>query len=408
MNLPRYIAFRYLRSKRRVGFVTVISMISIGGVTVGVAALIIVLSVFNGFNGLVASILLNFDPHLRIEGPRGHPASEYGELVGMLKSDPDVDGFAPFVSGKALLVHRNVNRVIMIKGIDEEVIDGVSGIRETIVLGRFDVSRRVRDGIVLGMTLADRLGAVVGDSVSVVSPAGTEQALLQMGQPLVRRFVVNGIYESRNKEYDGQFAFVSLRAGQDLFQTGDAIGGFEVRLKDIDATDGVASALMEGSGGSLRVLTWYDLHRELYSMMEIERWMAYVILSLIIGVASFNLLGSLTMSVIEKTRDIGILQAIGAQTGTIQNIFLFQGLFVGLVGSVLGVLLGVLLVFLQKEFHLIPLDPTVYIIPAIPVDLHLGDVILVPATAIFLCSLAALYPSRRAATLIPVEAIRWE
>jgi lipoprotein-releasing system permease protein len=142
--------------------------------------------------------------------------------------------------------------------------------------------------------------------------------------------------------------------------------------------------------------------------MQIERWMAFIILCIIIGVASFNLLGSLTMSVIEKTRDIGILKALGTGRTTIQRLFMFQGLFVGLLGSVCGLVLGVLLVFLQKEYHLVPLDPTVYIIPAIPVDLQVSDLLLVPLTAVALCSLAALYPSRRASNLIPVEAIRWE
>jgi len=142
--------------------------------------------------------------------------------------------------------------------------------------------------------------------------------------------------------------------------------------------------------------------------MQIERWMAYVILCMIVGVASFNLLGSLTMSVIEKTRDIGILKTMGATREMIQKIFMNQGLFVGILGSLFGVLLGVLVVYLQQEFHLVPLDPTVYIIPAIPVELHIMDLILVSLTGIGLCSVAAYYPARRAAALVPVEAIRWE
>jgi lipoprotein-releasing system permease protein len=142
--------------------------------------------------------------------------------------------------------------------------------------------------------------------------------------------------------------------------------------------------------------------------MEIERWMAYVILSLIIGVASFNLLGALTISVIEKTRDIGILKAMGANRGFVQRIFMYQGFLVGILGSVCGLVLGIVIVVLQMEFHLVPLDPTVYIIPAIPVELRITDVLLVPLTAIALSSVAAIYPSRRAGSLIPVEAIRWE
>lgn len=407
MKLEQFMALRYLFSKRQVGFVSVISFISITGVTVGVAALIVVLSVFNGFNGLVTSILVNFDPHVRIEGLKQTDQTAFDALTNRLTGHADVKGTAPYVLGKALVVSRNVNRVINIKGIDVDRIDGVSGLRGTIVLGDLELKEK-RNGIVIGLTLADRLGAVVGDTISVVSPAGSESALMQIGQPLIRRFAVRGIYESNNKEYDAFFAFVGLEDGQKLFEMGETISGLEVRLDDLEHTDGVASMLEDEFGDSFRILTWYDLHRELYSVMQIERWMAFIILCIIIGVASFNLLGSLTMSVIEKTRDIGILKALGTGRATIQRMFMYQGLFVGLLGSLCGLLLGVVLVVLQEEYHLIPLDPTVYIIPAIPVELRAMDLFLVPMTAIALCSLAALYPSRRAAGLIPVEAIRWE
>jgi len=408
MKLEQAIALRYLKSKRKVGFVTVISFISIVGVTIGVAALVIVLSVFNGFNGLVTSILTEFDPHLRIERLSPGDQADYDRLSFFLSSDSDVRGFAPFVSGKALIVSRNMNRVINVKGLDETLVDKVSGLRDKLVLGELDFQARNGSGMVIGLTLADRLGVVVGDTLSVVSPAGSEFALLQIGQPLIRRFVVSGIYESNNKEYDAYYAYVGLDAGRALFSLGNQVQGVEIRLSDINVTSQFEGRMRTNFGSDYRILTWYDLHRELYSVMQIERWMAYVILCMIVGVASFNLLGSLTMSVIEKTRDIGILKTMGATREMIQKIFMNQGLFVGILGSLFGVLLGVLVVYLQQEFHLVPLDPTVYIIPAIPVELHIMDLILVSLTGIGLCSVAAYYPARRAAALVPVEAIRWE
>jgi len=408
MKLEQAIALRYLKSKRKVGFVTVISFISIVGVTIGVAALVIVLSVFNGFNGLVTSILTEFDPHLRVERLSLGDQADYDRLSFFLSSDSDVQGFAPFVSGKALIVSRNMNRVINVKGLDETLVDKVSGLRDKLVLGELDFQARNGSGMVIGLTLADRLGVVVGDTLSVVSPAGSEFALLQIGQPLIRRFVVSGIYESNNKEYDAYYAYVGLDAGRALFSLGNQVQGVEIRLSDIDVTSQFEERMRTNFGSDYRILTWYDLHRELYSVMQIERWMAYVILCMIVGVASFNLLGSLTMSVIEKTRDIGILKTMGATREMIQKIFMNQGLFVGILGSLFGVLLGVLVVYLQQEFHLVPLDPTVYIIPAIPVELHIMDLILVSLTGIGLCSVAAYYPARRAAALVPVEAIRWE
>lgn len=411
MKIEQSIALRYLISKRRITFVTAISIISVTGVTVGVAALVVVLSVFNGFNGLVTSILVGFDPHLRIEGKELGDAEYYEPVRSELLTLPEVSGHAPFVMGKALVVSKSVNRVINIKGMDDRTIDAVSGLRKTIVLGDLNFRGVSDNGMVIGLTLADRLGVVTGDTVSVVSPAGSEPALLQRGQPVIRRFVITGIYESNNKDYDALYAFVSLNAAQRLFEMPGKIHGIEVRLSDLDHANAIASDLADrhwNNGASLRILTWYDLHRELYSVMEIERWMAYVILCLIIGVASFNLLGSLTISVIEKTRDIGILKAMGANRRLVQRIFMYQGLLVGILGSIAGLTLGVVVVLLQQEYHLVPLDPTVYIIPAIPVEISLMDIILVPLTAIGLSSLAAYYPSRRAGSLIPVEAIRWE
>jgi lipoprotein-releasing system permease protein len=408
MSVERSIAVRYLISKRQVGLVTAISIISVIGVMIGVAALIVVLSVFNGFGGLVTSILVNFDPHLRIESPKQTDLQSYAPIVNYAEQQGNVAGLAPFAIGKAVVVSHNLNRVINVKGIEAARIASVSGLKEKMVLGKLDFGERSEGGIVLGMALADRLGAVVGDTLAVVSLAGSDVSLMQLRQPLIRRFHVVGIYESDNKEYDSYYAFVGLGAAQALFGMGKNISGVELRLKSLDESDQFKNLLMIKFGAQYRVLTWYDLHRDLYSVMRIERWMAYIILCLIIGVASFNLLGSLTMSVIEKTRDIGILKAMGATNKSIVRIFMFEGVFVGVLGSFLGLALGLVLVYLQAHFHLFPLDPTVYIIPAIPVEVHVADIVVVTATAIGLCSMAALYPAKRAASLIPVEAIRWE
>lgn len=408
MSIERFIAFRYLRSKRRAGPVTVISVISVVGVTIGVAALVVVLSVFNGFSELVTSILVSFDPHLRIESPARADAQSYEALTSYLASQPEVQGYSPYVTGKAFLISRNVNRVINLRGIDEVRIGEVTGLKDKIVLGALSFGDEYRRGIVLGMTLADRLGVVVGDTITIVSPAGADFALMQIGQPLVRRFHLVGIYESNNKEYDSYFAYIGLRDAQDFFRFGNDVSGVEVRMHSMEQAEAVKGRVQREFGTRYRVLTWYDLHRDLYSVMKIERWMAFIILCMIIGVASFNLLGSLTMSVIEKTRDVGILKAMGATDKRIVRIFAFEGVFVGVTGTALGLLLGLLLVHLQQHYHLFPLDPTVYIIPAIPVEVRLTDLVIIGITAIGLCSVAALYPSKRAAQLPPVEAIRWE
>ncbi len=408
MTFERSIALRYLVSKRQVGLVTLISFISVIGVTIGVAALVIVLSVFNGFSGLVTSILVNFDPHVRVELPRQSDSGTYDALLRFAKEQRELQGISRYALGKAIVVSRNLNRVINVKGVEADKVDEVSGLREKIVLGNLGLGGKKKSEIVLGLALADRLGVVVGDTVSIVSLAGSEMALLQLGQPLIRQFHVAGIFESNNKDYDSFFAFVGLDAAQSLFNMESRISGVEMRLRSINQSDEFKGRIEKNFGRQYRVMTWYDLHRDLYSVMRLERWMAYIILCLIIGVASFNLLGSLTMSVIEKTRDIGILKSMGATNESIVKIFMFEGVLVGVLGSVLGLTLGLILVWLQSQYHLFPLDPTVYIIPAIPVEVHMLDLIVVASTALALCSLAALYPAKRASNFVPVEAIRWE
>ncbi len=408
MRVEQIIALRYLFSKRSIAFVNVISLISVVGVTIGVAALIVVLSVFNGFGGLVTSLLVSFDPHLRVESVKRTNAASYEPLMQYLASQNDVKGYAPFVNGKALIVSRGLTRVINIRGIDPDRIAEVSGLKEKIVLGTADLKDENKGGIILGMALADRLGAVTGDTISVVSPSGVEVALLQMGQPLIRRFRVAGIYETNNKDYDSYYAYVNLEAGQTLFGLKQQIDGIDVRFTDLSYADKYKDILRQRFGSDFRELTWYDLHRELYTVMQVERWSAYLILCLIVAVASFNLLGSLSMAVIEKRRDIGILKTMGITNELVSRVFLLQGVVVGIAGVLLGSGIGLALVYAQQRYHLFPLDPTVYIIPAIPVEVRWLDLVVVALAAIFLCLLAARYPAKRAAQLVPVEAIRWE
>jgi len=407
MKYELHIALRYLLSKKSIKFVSIISAISIIGVTIGVAALIVVLSVFNGFGSLVSSILINFDPHLRIESTSIMDSSKFIPVLSFLEKHNIVEGISPYVNGKALIVSRNVNRVVNIRGLESKKIHLVSGLKEKIVLGQMNLENG-QNGIILGLILADRIGVVIGDTISIVSPTGAELAAMQLGLPLIRRFQVTGIYESNNKDYDGYYAFTNLRNAQSLFGKNGKIDGIDIRFDQVDRTDNFRKTLYEQFGNSFRYLSWYDLHRELYTVMQIERWGAYIVLCLIIAVASFNLLSSLTMIVIEKTRDIGILKSMGATNESVKKIFALQGLFVGVVGTIGGTCLGLLIVHLQDKYHLVPLDTSVYIIPAMPVEVHFVDLIFIAIAAIGLCLLASRMPANRAAILDPVKAIRWE
>jgi len=409
MGFEAYIARRYLFSKKKSGFITIITSISILGVTVGVAALIVVLSVFNGFGGLVTSLLVGFDPHLRIESAGGMSKQSIDELESILRRDPRVKAFSPFIAGRALAVSRTANKAIIVKGVDEKGVGTVSGVKDKIVLGNLSFHDAGGLGsIVVGLSLSDRLGTVVGDTLMLISPSNIQEAVTHLAQPEMRRFRVAGIYESHNKEYDGVYAYVSLPAARKLLDMPQENSGVEVRLVDMDQSKDVKQDLEQRVSPSYIVSTWYDLHRDLYSIMKIERWLAYIILCLIIGVATFNLLGSLTMSVIEKSREIGVLKSMGSTDRSIVRIYLLEGIIVGLMGTALGSLLGYSLCELQDKYHLFSLDPTVYIISAIPVELRWADFLAVGLAAIILCSTAALYPARRAARLLPADAVRWE
>jgi lipoprotein-releasing system permease protein len=409
MGYERFIARRYVHSKRQMRFINIIMLVSLVGITVGVAALIIVLSVFNGFNTVVTNVLVGFDPHLRIEAASGGRMMFTDPLDRMLRADQRIDAFAPFIANKALLVAQRANRVVLVKGVADSTINGVSGVKERTILGEFrfrDIPER--SSIVLGLTLADRMGTMVGSELTVLSPVGVDAMMVQLSQPLMKQCGVVGIYDSNNKDYDAHYAYVSLETARGLFEMGDAVTGVEMRLHAIGDAESVQHDLQDQLGGGFLVSTWYDLHRDLYSVMKIERWSAYIILCLIVGVATFNVLGSLTMGVIEKRRDIGILKALGATSGSITRLFMFEGILVGTLGTVLGTAIGLLVCYLQITYQLFPLDPTVYIIPAIPVEVRPTDFVAVGLASMLLSLLASLYPARRAAGLLPVQAIRWE
>ncbi|MBK6876568.1 MAG: ABC transporter permease [Ignavibacteria bacterium] len=409
MTSPEFfIAKRYLFSKKKFNFITVISLISVLGVTVGVAALIIVLSVFNGFSSKVTGMLINFDPHLRVEASGEGNVAEYKQLESRIR-DLGYENASVYTMNKGMLATNRSNEVVVIKGVEPDGVSSVSGIRDIVRFGEFDLSDEGGiGGVVIGFSLLNKLKSMPGDTITILSPLGLEKSLTQFVDPKSAQFVIKGVYDSDNKEYDGNFAFISLAKSQELFNLGSKVNGIELRIPDISNSQNVKEKLIENLGSGFSVQTWYDLHADFYSILKVERITVYLILSLIIAVASFNILGSLTMTVIEKKRDIGVLKAIGATDGMITKIFLYEGISVGIIGMLAGTAIGILVTLGQKYFEFYKLDPLTYKIDALPVEMRIIDLILVPLAALLLCFLASLYPSRRAAALEPVSAIRWE
>ena len=410
MKFETFIAKRYLVSKHKVNFITIISFLSIAGITLGVAALIVVLSVFNGFSSLVTSFFVSFDPDVRIQiinPDLSFHINDYKNQFGEIK---DIKSYSPFVSGKVLAVRGRETQVINLKGITETSGESIYDIKKNIMFGKYDLSDF--DGIprvLIGLRLADRLESLIGDTLTLISPSGIENVITETSLPKMKTFIVSGIYNSNDNEYDANYIFCALQPAQRLLGYDTRIQGIDFRLNNINESNRVKKKL---SGfldkNNFAVYTWYDFHRELYSVMQIERWTAYIILSLIIAVASFNILGSLSMSVIEKKRDIGILRSMGTEEKSIIRIFMFEGLFIGLLGTIAGSILGYFICFLQLTYKIYPLDPTQYKMDALPMQLRISDFFFIAGVSMLLSFLSALFPARRAAKVNQIEAIKWE
>ena len=410
MKFESFISRRYLISKHKINFISIISLLSIAGITIGVAALIVVLSVFNGFGSLVTSFLINFDPHVRVEIINQKGFSQQDYLEKTIKNTKDVEKLAPFVNGKVLAYHKGETQVVNLKGIPQSSGNDIYGINASMLFGKYNLSStNGTPQIILGLTLADRLEALIGDTLTLVSPSGIEQAITQYSMPNMKKFIVAGIYSSNNNDYDANYIFSALPNAQNLLGYGNKIQGFDIRLQNINQSFEVKSELDRKLDNKIfSVNTWYDFHKELYFVMKVERWSAYIILCLIIAVATFNILGSLSMSVIEKKRDIGILVSMGATEKSILKIFMYEGLLIGVVGTVAGLLLGYFICFLQLHFNIYPLDPTQYKIDSLPLQLRVSDFFFITGASMLLSFLASLFPAKRAAKVNPIDAIKWE
>ncbi len=409
MKLEKFIAFRYLKSKHKINFITIISALSILGITVGVAALIVVLSVFNGFASIVTDILVSFDPHLKIESNLPEGFNPDNSLEKFLEQNKKVETYSPFVYGKSVIYSKRVIRIINLYGVSEREDQKLTGLNNHIISGSYDLKTENFPKAIIGFSLADRLQVSVGDTIIIVSPEGIENYLAGISAPMSQAFVISGIYNSHNVDIDAYNVYVSLPFAQRLLGYGEKIFGYEIRLKKINQTNLVKKEVETNfTNEAYSIKTWFDLHKDLYSVMLIERWSAYIILSLIIAVATFSIFSSLMMTVIEKKRDIGVLKTMGLTEKSILKIFLLEGILIGVIGSILGVVLGLAICFIQVKYKLYSLDPNVYIIDALPVKVQILDIILIVLMAILLSTIAGYFPAKRAAKQNPLEAIRWE
>ncbi|MGQ9643791.1 MAG: FtsX-like permease family protein [Ignavibacterium sp.] len=409
MELEKFIAKRYLISRHKLNFITIISFLSIAGITIGVAALIVVLSVFNGFGSLVTSYLMSLDPHLRIVFKTESNDELHNQIQNELKNISDIKAYSPYVSGKVLALSRGKTEIINLRAIQLNKINQLYDFNKLVYSGKYSKSNHLTDGIFIGIKLADKLEVITGDVITIVSPTNIEGVLMQSSIPISKQFVVKGIFISQNNEYDESLAITDLSIGQNLLGYKNSYEGYEIKLLDRNNSEKVKEELTTRLDKNLfEVNSWYDFHKELYSVMQIERWVAYILLSLIIAVASFNILGSLSMSVLEKKRDIGIMKSFGVTENSILKIFLNEGILIGIFGTLFGAFLGYFICWLQLNYNIYPLDPKMYKIDSLPLELRISDFFLVTVASMLLTFLAALFPARRAAKVDALQSIKWE
>jgi len=407
-SLSLFFALRYLLSKRHINFISIISFLSIGGITLGVAALIIVLAIFNGFAGMVRSFLVSFEPHLRIESIAEDPGASLDSVKRYIEQSPYKDSFSGFVEGKTAVISKDYNRIARLKGIDPGKGKDVYGIKEALWSGEYNFSGE-SGAAFIGINLSEKLGLGIGDTLTVLSPAGIENLVSGAGNVQNIQLIVRGIYQSKNNEYDGEYIFTDLEHAGFVLGYGEEVQGYEIRFDDYRKADGLKEILSEKFGTKDLVFsTWYDLHSDIYNVMMLERLVAWFLLSLIILVAVFNILASLTMSVMEKKRDIGVLTAMGMDKSTIIRIFVIQGFLTGVIGTLAGGLIGFGLYYLQINYHIIALDPLRFKMAYMPMELNLIDYFLILSASIGLSLLASIYPAKKAAEIDPIDAIRWE
>ncbi len=407
------IGLRYTRAKRRNHFISFISVISMAGIALGVMALIVVISVMNGFQEELRTRILGVASHLEISGPAGRLADWPG-LAAQVARHPEVRGSAPYVSGQALLVVASETKGALVRGLLPQEEGKVAEFAGHMQAGRLDSLRPGEFNIALGHDLARALGVFPGDKVAVIAPQGvvTPAGML----PRIKQFTVSAIFQMGMFEYDAGLVLMHLEDAQKLYRLGDEVSGLRVKLADLERAPRVLRDLAGSLEGDYYLSDWTMRHTSFFQAVQIEKRMMFIILTLIVAVAAFNIISTLVMAVTDKQSDIAILRTLGAHPGSIMAIFMVQGSLIGVFGTLAGLVSGVLLAlnvetvvpWIERALGLDLFPADVYYISDLPSKLNWPDVWTIGGVALLLSFFATLYPSWRAAHIQPAEALRYE
>ena len=404
MSLELFISLRYLRAKRKGLFAVVTTAIGVAGVTVGVAALITTLSVMNGFQADIEKKIIGAQAHLTVYGAGEAKSAE--ALGALVRADPAVAATAPFALGQAIITCRGRTLGIVVKGLDPAREFAVNDLAKTLREGSWEgLTGGKVPGIVLGEELARNIGAWVGEEVVLVSPQSVASPLGLV--PKMQKFRVAGLLHTGYYEYDSTMGYADLAAASRFFGLNGASTGLEARAKSLDLVEAAGSRLGRTLGPAYVVRTYSQMNRTLFAALKLEKGVMFLILTLIILVACLNIASTLILRGVEKTRDIGLLKAMGAPPGQIQRIFLAEGFLIGGAGVAMGLGLGLLLCWLIRHYPIVQLPPDIYYLSEVPVAVYPRDVLAVTAMGLLLSLLATLYPASRAAKVNPVEAIHY-
>jgi lipoprotein-releasing system permease protein len=388
-----FISFRYFLSRSREKLISVSAAISVLGIVIGVACLIVVLGVMTGFDRELKDKIIGANPHLVIQRHEGIGNPE--ELMASVGDVANVTGMSPFINGQAIVRSGDAVHGVLLRGIDPKGEITVTRLKDYLITPGYSLSD---DEIIVGNELFGQMGLTFDQPLEVVSPVNRESYTYR----------VAGVFKSGMYEYDLNLIFTNLGQAKKIFQTRGNVSGIGIRLTDEYAAEKVKRIMRQRLGYAYRIRTWTDMNRNLFSALRLEKTVMFIILTLIVIVASLNIASALFMSVMDRTKDIGILKSIGVTDSGIVRIFMLQGLYIGLIGTGLGAGLGILISAVLKNYQFIKLPEDIYYIDKLPVQNNAGDIVLVASAAVLISLAATIYPALRASRLRPVQALRYE